>query len=382
MAQACARGRAAGRRLPRGGAVHADGRRRRPSSTSVSVSRTVRDGRVSGGASPGRPLRVRAVVQVHRALRGGGPVTFERPWSLAALLALPLLACSTSAPAASRAYAVSSRTWRSSVRSRGDGRGDADFRPRWSCSRWRRCVGASPARTSGGQVPQDRATVVLVLDVSRSMEARDVKPTATRRGEAGDPALPRQRSRPLRVGMVVFAGVPQVASPPTTDHEQVSGSLDHLGNYATFGGTAIGDALSMAVDVGRRRSSATGQRPRDRAGRRRRRGEEPRLDPLPLRRRAARGRAPAARGRTACEGGVDARLHRRARNAERHRPAAAAASSRSRRDRIPVPPDPVTLRAIAETTGGEFTEARDAESLDDAYEKLGPNLGREVRTWR
>ncbi len=45
-------------------------------------------------------------------------------------------------------------------------------------------------------------------------------------------------------------------------------------------------------------------------------------------------------------------------------------------DRISVPPDPVTLRAIAETTGGEFTEARDAETLDDAYEKLGSNLGR------
>ena len=45
-------------------------------------------------------------------------------------------------------------------------------------------------------------------------------------------------------------------------------------------------------------------------------------------------------------------------------------------ERIPVPPDTVTLRAIAETTGGEFTEARDAETLDDEYEKLGSNLGR------
>ena len=45
-------------------------------------------------------------------------------------------------------------------------------------------------------------------------------------------------------------------------------------------------------------------------------------------------------------------------------------------ERIPVPPDTQTLRAIAETTGGEFTEARDAETVDNAYEKLGSNLGR------
>jgi len=44
---------------------------------------------------------------------------------------------------------------------------------------------------------------------------------------------------------------------------------------------------------------------------------------------------------------------------------------------IPVPPDPETLRAIAETTGGKFSEARDADALESAYEDLGSSLGRE-----
>ena len=44
---------------------------------------------------------------------------------------------------------------------------------------------------------------------------------------------------------------------------------------------------------------------------------------------------------------------------------------------IPVPPDPDTLRAIAETTGGEFSEARDAEALEKAYANLGSQLGQE-----
>jgi Ca-activated chloride channel family protein len=42
-----------------------------------------------------------------------------------------------------------------------------------------------------------------------------------------------------------------------------------------------------------------------------------------------------------------------------------------------VPPDPVTLRDIAETTGGQFTEARTAGVLEKTYEKLGSSLGRE-----
>ena len=44
--------------------------------------------------------------------------------------------------------------------------------------------------------------------------------------------------------------------------------------------------------------------------------------------------------------------------------------------RILVPPDPVTLRRIAETTGGQFSEARNAEALEAAYSKLGSRLGR------
>jgi Ca-activated chloride channel family protein len=44
---------------------------------------------------------------------------------------------------------------------------------------------------------------------------------------------------------------------------------------------------------------------------------------------------------------------------------------------IPVPPDPNTLRQIAEVTGGRFSWARDSHTLDAAYGKLGSSLGRE-----
>ncbi len=41
-----------------------------------------------------------------------------------------------------------------------------------------------------------------------------------------------------------------------------------------------------------------------------------------------------------------------------------------------MPPDPLTLRAIADRTDGEFFAARSAESLQAAYKKLGSRLGR------
>jgi len=39
-------------------------------------------------------------------------------------------------------------------------------------------------------------------------------------------------------------------------------------------------------------------------------------------------------------------------------------------------PDPVTLKAIATQTGGEFFRARSAGAADSAYAKLGSSLGR------
>jgi Ca-activated chloride channel family protein len=43
---------------------------------------------------------------------------------------------------------------------------------------------------------------------------------------------------------------------------------------------------------------------------------------------------------------------------------------------LPVPPDPATLHAIAERTGGDFFKADSAEAVHAAYSKLGSSLGR------
>jgi Ca-activated chloride channel family protein len=215
----------------------------------------------------------------------------------------------------------------------------------------------------------------LVLDVSRSMEARDVKPNRIGAAKRAIRLFLENAPERLRVGMVVFAGVPQVASPPTTDHTQVSGTLDNLGNYATFGGTAIGDALSMAVDVGkealeRDRSDpetapTTPEEEKDLVsilflsdGAQR----EGVLQPLEGAQLAKDASMPVF---TVALGTPNGTV-----------PGGGGGFFPFAPERIPVPPDPETLRAIAETTGGEFTEARTADVLDNAYEKLGANIGR------
>jgi len=304
-------------------------------------------------------------------------MTFDRPWALAALLALPLLAWLYFVLQRRRArYAVSftnlvvlrevarRRAWRRYVP------------PVLLLLALAALVGGTARPHVRGLVPQDRATVVLVLDVSRSMEARDVRPTRLGAAKRAIRLFLDQAPDRLRIGMVVFAGVPQVASPATTDHEQVSVSLDHLGDYATFGGTAIGDALSMAVDLGRetlerdRSDAETAPSSGDDAGPSlvsilflsdgaQREGILQPLEGAQLAKDASMPVYTVALGTpsgTVAGGGFF--------------PFGA--------DRISVPPDPVTLRAIADTTGGEFTEARDAETLDDAYEKLGSNLGRKT----
>ena len=55
------------------------------------------------------------------------------------------------------------------------------------------------------------------------------------------------------MGLVLFAGEAQVATPPTTDHELVSNAIDEANFFNGFGGTAIGDAIGWFVGARLRR---------------------------------------------------------------------------------------------------------------------------------
>jgi Ca-activated chloride channel family protein len=247
------------------------------------------------------------------------------------------------------------------------------------------------ARPHGDRVfLAERATVVLVIDTSRSMQADDVEPTRLGAAQEAVRTFLDRVPDGLRVGLVVFAGEAQVATPPTSDHELVRSAVDSIDSFLLYGGTAIGDALERAVEVGRR---AVDEPPR--------RGEEIAYHAAPPARTLAQAAGCAERSPASIlflsDGAQTRGVLQPLEGAELARDACipvytvALGTPEGTIDRgsfglpdpsqlpqrIAVPPDPDTLRQIAELTGGEFTEARTADALEGAYENLGSKLGRE-----
>jgi Ca-activated chloride channel family protein len=107
-------------------------------------------------------------------------------------------------------------------------------------------------------VPQKGLDVLFVVDVSRSMRARDVLPDRLERAKAEiAAALPRFAEH--RVGVVAFAGTAFVQCPLTTDKEAVRLFLDALAPESVpQGGTSLAAGLDVAVQSLRAESEARG----------------------------------------------------------------------------------------------------------------------------
>ena len=246
------------------------------------------------------------------------------------------------------------------------------------------------------RVASDRATVVLVLDVSGSMRANDVKPS---RLEAAQKALHTFLDRVpkrVRVGLVLFAGEPEVATPPTADHQLVEQAVDDAGLYRGFGGTAIGDALKAAVRLGVRSTGGSLDLVNAAAGRSLagRRIGAPREKPAstlvsilflsdgaqtrgtlqPLQGAAVAERAGIPVYTVALGTKKGGTIPGGFPGGGGFGPAPGGGPGFFRRA---LRPDPRTLRAIARTTGGKFYEARTAGAAEDAYARLGSSLGRQ-----
>ncbi|MEJ2503323.1 MAG: VWA domain-containing protein [Gemmatimonadota bacterium] len=95
------------------------------------------------------------------------------------------------------------------------------------------------------------ADLVLALDVSRSMLARDVPPNRLER----ERVLARRILRELagdRIGLVAFAGRAYVLSPMTVDHGALQLYLDALDpEIVSQGGSSLAAAVRQATDLAR-----------------------------------------------------------------------------------------------------------------------------------
>ena len=238
-------------------------------------------------------------------------------------------------------------------------------------------------------VESDNATVVLVLDVSGSMQAVDVKPTRLAAAQRALHVFLRKVPSRLKVGLVLFAGEAQVATPPTSDHALVSQAIDEVDFFNGFGGTAIGDALATAVQVGLRSAGVSGASVSAAAPAGRQLasyaaaprqastlvsilflsdGHQTRgaLQPLQGADRARRAGIPV----------YTVALGTTGRTTLRGYPGSFPNSFGGGFGGGSLAPDPRTLRAIALRTGGKFYEARSAGAVQAAYSSLGSKLGR------
>jgi Ca-activated chloride channel family protein len=93
-------------------------------------------------------------------------------------------------------------------------------------------------------VPDDRTVVMLSIDVSRSMMARDVVPTRIEAAKKAAVEFVRALPRSAKVGLVSFSSYATLVTPPTSDHDRVIQAINGL---ALEFATAIGDGLLEAV---------------------------------------------------------------------------------------------------------------------------------------
>ena len=192
---------------------------------------------------------------------------------------------------------------------------------------------ARPEATA--QVPRDQATIMLVMDTSKSMTSTDVNPSRLKAARAAADTFLGEIPDRFQVGLVTFAGAPSVEALPTTDKDAIRTALR---NAPIRDGTAVGDALVRALQASRPRNTAAN-------------AERPPTAILLLTDGASRTGVPPL-----------------------------AAAEQAKREGVPVftvalaSQPPPELQQIAEVTGGQSFTAPTAEELNAVYRDLGSRL--------
>ena len=123
-------------------------------------------------------------------------------------------------------------------------------------SKWRRVLPLIPLLLAVGclvfaylgvsfNLSETSPAVVLVMDISDSMEATDVAPNRLEAAENAARRFLEELPPDFRVGLATFAGNADLAVPPTQERAAV---VDALAATETSRGTVIGDGLTVALD--------------------------------------------------------------------------------------------------------------------------------------
>jgi Ca-activated chloride channel family protein len=205
-------------------------------------------------------------------------------------------------------------------------------------------------------VKREQATVILAIDTSLSMGARDVNPSRLGAARTMARAFLDQIPSKYRVAVVGFAGRAYVALPPTEDRTL---ALSALRSLHTAEGTSLGDAIGLATRLARRERTADG-----------------RIPPSAI---VVISDGASLSGHTSPGAAAQ---HARASHIPIY---SVLVGTRDGVITVPlangfqaemrVPPSPETLRSVAQVTGGRFFAAPSAARLREVYRRLGSRLG-------
>lgn len=227
---------------------------------------------------------------------------------------------------------------------------------------------AQPARQM--RVPRERATVIVAIDVSLSMQADDVDPDRLRAAQAAASRFVDELPPTLNVGIVSFAGTASVLVSPTRDRLAAHTAIENLKLAES---TAIGEAIFTSLD-------ALANAPSDGS------------DDLPPARIVLLSDGETTVGRedsdaVAAAQDADIPVSTIAFGTEAgfivyDDPATAVEEN----EIIPVPVRENNLRTIAQATGGAFFSASSLEELEEVYTDIGSAVGyetvdREITDW-
>jgi Ca-activated chloride channel homolog len=209
-------------------------------------------------------------------------------------------------------------------------------------------------------VPRDDATVLLTMDTSASMTATDVPPSRLEAAKTASSSFLDLLPDRFRVGLVSFSSIVSVLEEPSDDRDAVRSALDSLeGDVGTAIGDAIVESVALAPDPEEQEELS---------------GGKPLFAILLLSDGAnSIGREPLDVVDVAKEAGVP--IYTIAFGTPQG--TVEITNDFGVTQTYSVPPDPQTLRQVAEETGGRFFEAPTEADLEEVYEQIGSQVSYE-----
>src|SRR6266566_333529 len=95
-------------------------------------------------------------------------------------------------------------------------------------------------------LPSKQQTIVLAMDVSLSMGARDVDPNRITAAQSAAKAFVQDRPPDVNIGIVAFGGTAALVQPPTRNRDELLAAIDR---FQLQRGTATGSALYVALQT-------------------------------------------------------------------------------------------------------------------------------------